>query len=69
MQKLRSEHYQRGRRQEGREGEREGEREVSHIPFPLYSLMAGHIQDLGKGKLGIMKECKEFKKGIHMLEW
>ena len=28
-----------------------------------------HMQDLGKGKLTIMRECKEFKKGIHMLEW
>ena len=33
-------------------------------------MVAGRImQDLGKGKLSIMKECKEFKKGIHMLEW
>lgn len=43
---------------------------VSACLSPSLFLAAGHhMQDLGKGKLGIMKECKEFKKGIHMLEW
>lgn len=39
------------------------------LPPSLFLVAGHHMQDLGKGKLGIMKECKEFKKGIHMLEW
>ena len=27
------------------------------------------LQELGKSKIGIMRECKDFKKGIHLLEW
>ena len=27
------------------------------------------LQGLGEGKLVSMEECKDFKRGIHMLEW
>ena len=27
------------------------------------------IQGLGEGKLVSMEECKDFKRGIYMLEW
>ena len=28
-----------------------------------------NLQGLGEAKLSSMNECKEFKRGIHMLDW
>ena len=33
------------------------------------NMKPSHRQELGKAKISIMRECKDFKKGIHLLEW